>query len=91
MDFSKVSFNGLASGEATNIQSNTAKLNGNISTISDATAVINNYYLIISGLLESSRRLRRLDIMENFTIIKDLTSNDKIYKLEKIIDESKDL
>ena len=75
LDFSKVSFNGLASEEATNIQSNTAKLNGNISTIRDATAVINNYYLIISGLLESSRRLRRLDLSEEEIITMNFKTN----------------
>ncbi|MBO6109348.1 MAG: hypothetical protein J6P12_00540 [Methanobrevibacter sp.] len=57
------------------MQSNTAKLNGNISTISDATAVINNYYLIISGLFESSRRLRRLDLSEEEIITMNFKTN----------------
>ena len=72
LDFNSVSFNGIASDEATNIQSNTAELSG-MTTISEAIAAIQNYYLAISGTLdESSRRLRRLALRDGETVTMDL-------------------
>ena len=72
LDFNSVSFNGIASDEATNIQSNTAELSG-MTTINDAIAVVQNYYLAISGTLdESSRRLRRLALRDGETVTMDL-------------------
>ena len=72
LDFNSVNFNGIASEEATNIQSNTAELSG-MTTINDAIAVVQNYYLAISGTLdESSRRLRRLALRDGETVTMDL-------------------
>ena len=72
LDFNSVSFNGIASDEATNIQSNTAELSA-MTTINDAIAAIQNYYLAISGTLEeSSRLLRRLALRDGETVTMDL-------------------
>ena len=76
LDFNSVSFNGNSSKEATCIQTNIATLNGGMITISDAIAVIDNYYLAITGTLgESSRRLRRLSPRDGETISMDLKTN----------------
>ena len=54
LNFNSVSFDGIASEEATDIQTKIGTFSGVIAIISNAIATIDNYYLIISGTLEES-------------------------------------